>query len=305
MLSLRGNGHIFQSFMNESGPPRNAAAVQLPSGFWKLALTLGVLLLLCYWQTISATAVLLTASEDMAHGFFAPFVAGFLLWSNKDRLTKGLSEPSMWAVPMLALGMLLAVPASLGASTTISRFGLLFSLAGGALVLGGVPLLKAVRFPLALLLYTFPIPAVLYGEITLPLQLLASRLAELSFEMLGYSVLREGNIIELANQKLSVVEACSGLRSLVTLSFFTAVYAYLMENRNWVRTVLVVAAVPSAILINAMRITLTGVLGKINPAWTKGTVHDITGWVCFAIGFVIVLGIHLVAKRWKAGEKAA
>ena len=284
--------------MTKSVPPSNVGAVQPHPGLWKLAAGLLVLLLLCYWQTISATAILLTASEDMAHGFFAPVVAAFLLWSNRDRLTTGLSEPSAWAVPLLALGALLAVPASLGASTTISRFGLLLSLAGVTLVLGGVPLLKAVRFPLALLLYTFPIPGVLYGEITLPLQLLASRLAEMSFEMLGYSVLREGNIIELANQKLSVVEACSGLRSLVTLSFFTAVYSYLMENRNWVRALLVIVAIPAAILINAMRITLTGVLGKINPAWTKGTVHDITGWVCFAIGFVIVLLIHLMVKRW-------
>jgi len=291
--------------MTKSVLSPNPSDVRTQADVWKLGLALGILLLACYWQTISATAVLLTSSEDMAHGFFAPLVAGFLLWSNKDRLANGLSGPSLWAVPLLAAGALLAVPASLGASTTISRIGLLLSLAGSALVLGGTPLLKAVRFPLALLLYTFPIPAVLYGEITLPLQLLASRLAEMSFEMLGYSVLREGNVIELANQKLSVVEACSGLRSLVTLSFFTAAYAYLMENRNWVRTLLFLAAIPSAILINAMRITLTGVLGKINPAWTKGTVHDVTGWVCFAIGFMIVLLIHLMVNRLTRKEKTA
>lgn len=272
---------------------------------WKVAVTLGVLLGACYWQTISATAVLLTNSEDMAHGFFAPIVGAFLLWTNWGRIAARMEAPSAWGVPLIALGALLAVPASLGASSTISRFGLLLSLAGCLLVLGGLPLLKAVRFPLALLLYTFPIPSVLYGEITLPLQLLASRLAEWSFEMLGYSVLREGNIIELANQKLSVVEACSGLRSLVTLSFFTATYGYLMESRNWVRFLLFAAAIPSAIWINAMRITLTGVLGKINPAWTKGTAHDITGWACFAIGFLMVLGVHFAAVKWSRKEKAA
>lgn len=290
--------------MTKSVLSSEAGTIRPQAGLLKLALGLGALLLLCYWPTISATATLLTSSEDMAHGFFAPFVAGLLLWSNKERMAAGLSEPSLWAVPLLAMGALLAVPASLGASTTISRFGLLLSLAGFALVLGGAPLLKAVRFPLALLIYTFPIPGVLYGEITLPLQLLASRLAEMSFEMLGYSVLREGNVIELANQKLSVVEACSGLRSLVTLSFFTAAYAYLMENRNSVRILLFMAAIPSAILINAMRITLTGVLGRINPAWTKGTVHDVTGWACFAIGFAIVLLIHLTVKRWPRKERA-
>ena len=269
--------------MIQSIPSSTISAAPSQSIAWRLAIGLVVLLLLCYWQTISATAILLTASEDMAHGFFAPFLAAFLLWSNRARLAVG--APSLWAVPLLGLGALLAVPASLGASTTISRFGLLLSLAGCALVLGGIPLLKAVRFPLALLIYTFPIPGVLYGEITLPLQLLASRLAEVSFELLGYSVLREGNIIELSNQKLSVVEACSGLRSLVTL--------------------LVLAAIPSAILINAMRITLTGVLGKINPAWTKGTVHDITGWGCFAIGFVIVLMVHLLVNKMTQQKQTA
>ena len=289
--------------MIQSVPSSTISAASSQFIVGRLAIGLFVLLLLCYWQTISATAILLTASEDMAHGFFAPFLAAFLLWSNRARLAVG--APSLWAVPLLGLGALLAVPASLGASTTISRFGLLLSLAGCALVLGGIPLLKSVRFPLALLLYTFPIPGVLYGEITLPLQLLASRLAEVSFELLGYSVLREGNIIELSNQKLSVVEACSGLRSLVTLSFFTAAYAYLLERRNWVRTLLVLAAIPSAILINAMRITLTGVLGKINPAWTKGTVHDITGWGCFAIGFVIVLIVHLLVNKMTQEKQAA
>ena len=290
--------------MNASAPSPSFAAAASQRDFVKLAFALGVLLALCYWQTVSSTAVLLTASEDMAHGFFAPFVGGFLLWWNKDRMTP-LGEPSLWAVPLLALGLLLAVPGSMSASTTISRFGLLLSLAGATLVLGGTSLLKAVRFPLALLLYTFPIPSVLYGEITLPLQLLASRLAEMSFEILGYSVLREGNIIELSNQKLSVVEACSGLRSLVTLSFFTAVYGYLLENRNWVRVLLLVVAIPSAILINALRITMTGVLGKFNPAWTKGTVHDVTGWVCFSIGFLLVLLVHFIVKRSTRKEQAA
>lgn len=269
----------------------------------KALVILGALLLLCYWQTISATAVLLTDSEDMAHGFFAPFVAGMFLWMNRERLTAAVREPSGWGILLLATGALIAVPASLGSSTTLSRFGLLLSLAGCTMVLGGLPLLKAVRFPLALLLYTFPIPAVLYGEITMPLQLLASRLAEFSFELLGFSVLREGNIIELPNQRLSVVEACSGLRSLVTLSFFTAAYAYVMEDRNWVRFLLFGAAIPAAILINALRITLTGVLGHYDPAWTKGTVHDITGWVCFAIGFGIVLLLHsLIKRRFQEGR---
>lgn len=274
-------------------------AITCSSGLsWRVIVTLLLLLLVCYWPTISATAVLLSSSEDMAHGFFAPLVAAFVLWSNRQQIQASIGDPSRWGLVVLAVGSALAIPASIGASTTVARFGLLFSLAGLALVIGGISLLKMVSFPIALLLYTFPVPAVLYGEITLPLQLLASRLAEGAFELLGYSVFREGNIIELANQRLSVVEACSGLRSLVTLSFFTATYGYLLESRNWIRFLLVAAAVPAAILINALRITLTGVMGKIDPALTKGTAHDITGWGCFAIGFGLVLLVHWIVKRY-------
>lgn len=292
--------------MNQSALSQNTSTTAFLRGSWWFTAGLSVLFIACYWRTISATAVLLTDSEDMAHGFFAPLVAVFTLWTkSRNGLTTRLKGPSLAAIPLLAVGALVAVPASLGASTTISRFGMLFSLSGCALLLGGFPLLREVRFPLALLFYTFPIPPVLYGEITLPLQVLGSRLAEGAFELLGYSVLREGNVIELSNQRLSVVEACSGLRSLVTLSFFTATYAYFMEDRNWVRGLLFLAAIPSAILINAMRITLTGVLGRTDPAWTKGTAHDITGWACFGIGFLLVLLVHWLANRMMRKEKTA
>ncbi len=130
-----------------------------------------------------------------------------------------------------------------------------------------------------------------------PLQLLASRLSESAFELLGFSVIREGNILHLTYMSLSVVEACSGLRSLITLTFFCLVYGYFFESRLWLRLGIVVLAVPSAILVNALRITTTGVLGKYNQAWTEGTYHEIVGWTAFALGFALVLAIHLEIRH--------
>ena len=92
--------------------------------------------------------------------------------------------------------------------------------------------------------------------------LLASKLSEHVFELIGFSVLRDGNVLQLTHQRLSVVEACSGIRSLITLSFFCLVYVYFMDDRQWRRAVVVAAAVPAAILVNVFRITFTGVLGK-------------------------------------------
>src|SRR5439155_17159153 len=136
-------------------------------------------------------------------------------------------------------------------------------------------------FPLFVLFFMVPIPAVIYNQITFPLQSLASRSAEWALMAIGIPVLREGNILELAGQKLSVVEACSGIRSLLTLSFLSLVYGYFFEKKIWMRAVLFVATVPIAIVANASRVTLTGILSGYNPALAHGFFHSASGWVIF------------------------
>jgi exosortase len=126
--------------------------------------------------------------------------------------------------------------------------------------------------------------------------LLASRLSESSLELLGYSVLREGNILNLPHQRLSVVEACSGIRSLVTLSFVCVSYAYFFTER-WLKPVIVLAAIPAAILLNAARITLTGLLGENHPHLTQGLYHEMLGWICFVAAFGFVFLFHHILRR--------
>jgi len=254
------------------------------------------LIFLCYWPTISMTGRVLAFSEDMAHGLFAPFVAAYIVWLKRRKLLTNL-QPSIWGLALIAVGSLIAVVATLGNSSTFSRFALLCSLAGIVFVVGGYPTFRKVLFPWLLLFFTFPIPIVLYGELTLPLQLLATRLAETSFEMLGMSVLRDGNILELAHQRLSVVEACSGIRSLITLFFFCSVYAYFAESRTSVRIGLALAALPAAIAVNVMRIVATGLLTKLNPKYAHGTYHDALGWTAFLVGFSIVFLLHWTILR--------
>ena len=165
------------------------------------------------------------------------------------------------------------------------------------MLIGGWMALRQFVFPLSLLLFTFPIPAVLYGEITQPLQLLATRLSEWCFESLGFSVFREGNILQLAHMQLSVVEACSGLRSLITLFFFCLVYTIFFEPARWMRILVTFTAVPTAILVNTMRITATGILGKFNPEWTKGLYHSFLGWTAFFVGFFLVVVTHRLIRK--------
>lgn len=277
-----------------SHPPSAPATPTFPPLFLGI---FGALLVLCYWPMLRMTGVLLVSSEDMAHGLFAPLVSLYLVWELREQILRPSARPSWWGVTALTLAALLGVSSVVASSSTFSRFAFLISLAGCALLVGGFNLLQRLSFPLFLLLFTFPVPEVLYGQITQPLQLLASSLSELAFESAGFGVMRDGNILQLAHMRLNVVEACSGLRSLITLTFFCIVYAYFMESRRWMRGVVVALAIPAAIFVNVLRITCTGVLGKYNPAWTKGTYHDMLGWSGFFVGFALVALCHWMLNK--------
>ena len=243
-------------------------------------------------------------SDDMAYGFFAPVVAVYIAWDQRANLISPSAPPSAWSLAFIGAGACIGTAATLANSSTFSRFGFLVSLAGCLLLLGGWRGLRRFLFLLSLLLFTFPVPDVLYGQLTQPLQLLATRLSESALDLLGYSVIREGNILQLTYMKLSVVEACSGLRSLITLVFFWLVYSYFFESRLWLRAAVVFMAIPSAIAVNAMRITSTGVLGKYDMAWTEGTRHEIVGWTAFCLGFVVVLAGHQAMRRFVFAPRA-
>ena len=255
---------------------------------------LAALLLACYFPMILMTGQVILFGDDMAHGLFAPVVALYIAWERRDLLLKP-GAPSTWSLPLLGIAAGLGVVASLAMSSTLSRFAFLISLAGCLLLVGGGRALRGLLFPLGLLLFTFPIPDVFYGQITQPLQLLATRLSEFLLELFGYSVLRDGNVLQLTHMSLSVVEACSGLRSLVTLSFFCLVYSYFFERRLWMRVGTTLLAIPAAILVNGLRITATGALGQHDPVWTKGTYHESIGWVAFFMGAALVLLAHKIA----------
>jgi exosortase len=263
-----------------------------------LMVALGILLFVCYFSMLRTTAQFILFSEDMAHGLFAPLVALYLAWERRQFLLRPPGRSSLWSLPALALAGLIAIAATLANSSTFARFAFLTSLAGCLLLIGGWVTLRRFAFPLSLLLFTFPIPSVLYGEITQPLQLWATRLSESCLEILGFSVLREGNILQMTHMQLSVVEACSGLRSLITLFFFCLVYTAFFERRPWVRVVVPLAAVPAAILVNTLRITATGVLGKFSLEWTQGLYHSILGWAAFFLGFLLVVLLHWGLDKW-------
>lgn len=234
--------------------------------------------------------------DDMGHGFFVPLVAGYIVWLRREELLKLELKPNPWGMALVVLAGLQLIAATLGVEFFVARTSLLLALAGVLLTLGGAVLVRALAFPLILLLFMIPLPAIVFSQITFPLQMIASWFAEQTLSLAGIPVLRDGNILELPSQRLSVVEACSGIRSLLSLSFLSLVYAYFFDHRVWMRWVLLVCTPPIAILSNAGRVTVTGLLWEFKPEYAEGFFHLFEGWIIFMVGVLLLMACHRVAS---------
>jgi exosortase len=235
---------------------------------------------------------------DMGHGFFVPLVAVWIAWQRREKLQALTLKPAWWGVPVMLWGIAQGYLGTLGVDLFLQRSSVLITLVGLLLITGGTELIRALAFPLLLLPFMLPFPGVVYNEITFPLQLLASQVAEGALGLLGVPVLRNGNVLELPSQSLDVAEACSGIRSLLSLSFLSLVYAYFFDKHVWMRWVLLLSTVPIAIVANAGRVTITGLLSEVNPALARGVFHDMEGWVIFLIALAMIAGFHLMLKRF-------
>jgi exosortase len=276
----------------------NAEAGTLRRTFpWTPILWFGVLLVAAYLPVLARLVRQWAMDGDMGHGFFVPVVAGYIAWQRREELLAAEAAPNWWGLAVLLWGALQLWLATLGAELFLARTAFIISLAVVVLLVGGKRILRILAFPLFLLLFMVPIPAIIYNQVTFKFQLLASRLAEWALTLMGVPVLREGNILELASQRLSVVEACSGIRSLLTLSFLSLVYAYFFDKKIWMRFALLVATLPIAIAANASRVTLSGVLSEVNPKLAEGLYHEASGWVIFMVALALLIAVHALINR--------
>jgi len=261
---------------------------------WFVLAWLGALLLFSYAPVLWRLVEQWDVDPDMGHGFFVPVVAGFIVWQNRRELLALSPSPNWWGLAVVLYGALQLYIATLGAELFLARTAFVISIIGIVLLLGGTAYVRLLAFPLFLLFFMVPIPAVVYTSITFPLQILASRVSTDALNVMQIPVLREGNVLELAQQKLSVVEACSGIRSLLSLTFLSLVYGYFFERKIWMRVVLFLSTIPIAIVANASRVTLTGVLTEYKPELAEGFFHTASGWVIFMVALAILIGFHQI-----------
>jgi exosortase len=242
---------------------------------------------------------------DDAQGFLVPLVSGYMLWQQRHRWLANDVKPSNFGLPVMLGAILLLFGGLLGAELFTSRFSLLILLAGMLLFLAGWGMLRSLAFPLGFLIFMIPIPALIYNQITFPLQLWASRFATSWLEFMRVPVFREGNILILPNYALEVVEACSGVRSLTNLIALAVAYVYLVDGPRWVRFLLPVLMIPVAIVSNALRIMGTGLLTyHFGPKAAEGFFHVFSGWMVFVVAVLLLLVCDWILRKIDRSERS-
>jgi exosortase len=272
-----------------------------PSGSWfsrngLLAMgsvTICLLLAAVYYQVLGKLVTDWWQIPDFSHGFLVPFFAAFLLWEKRSILLATKITPSWGGIGVMVLGLVVLLMGVYGSELFLSRVSLVILLAGLTLCFGGRQLLKELRFALVVLLLAIPIPAIIFNQITFPLQLLASTLASDLLPLFAVPVLREGNVIVLPAMKLEVAEACSGIRSLMSLFTLAVFYGYFMDRSIWRRVALIAASIPIAIAANAFRILGTGLCVQYwDPEKAMGFFHEFSGWVIFLVSLACLYLVH-------------
>lgn len=243
---------------------------------------------------------------NFSHGIFVPCFAAFVLWQDRSALSKLAAVPSNSGMALIVFGLLTLIIGTLGAELFLSRVSLLVVIAGLVVFFLGWRYLRAVLFPLAVLVLMIPIPSIVFNQITFPLQVLASKVAAAVLPLAGVPVLREGNIINLPAMPLEVAQACSGIRSLLSLTTLAIIYGYLMESRIAIRIVLALASVPIAVAANSLRIIGTGLLVQYwDPDKAEGFFHAFSGWLIFVLSLGMLYALHQSLRTPKTPSSTA
>lgn len=284
--------------------PKRSLGQELKSIGWPGFLLTAVLVAL-YAPVLSRLVLQWYNDPDYSHGFIVPLLSAYLIWQRRKKLAQVAHRPSYTGLLVVLASLGLLVLGSLGAELFLTRISLIGTICGLIVYFGGWMLLRAMAFPMAFLLFAVPLPTLIYNEIVFPLQFIASRFATSVLEFLNiFPIMREGNVLIIPGMRLEVVEACSGIRSLMSLLALAAGYGYLAERSLPVRWFMFLSMVPLAIVSNGTRVMITALMTHyIGPQAAEGFMHEFSGWVIFVVATALFLALHTltVVVRKKFG----
>src|ERR1035437_326105 len=264
---------------------------------WAPVVLLGLLSVLLYHRIAVKLGTDWYNLPDFSHGFLIPFFAAFLLWDKRREIADTPIAPSWAGFSLVILGLCELMLGVFGADLFLQRTSFVLLVAGLVWTLLGKAMLSQLKFVLLVLLLAIPLPTILYNQITFPLQMRASQLASQILPLLRVPVLQDGNVIRLASMPLEVAEACSGIRSLMSLFAVAVIYGYFLERTTWRRIVLALSSVPIAIAANVARIVGTGLCVQYwDPDKALGFFHEFQGWLMFLVSLACLYLVHLAMR---------
>ncbi len=263
------------------------------SPFWiPVAGALAAAMVWTYWLVIPGLVAQWWNEPEYSHGFLVPVISGYLIWTKRDVLRATPIAPGYWGIGLMAFALITYITGNVGADLFLQRVSLLMMVAGGILYTVGWAMLRALLFPLAFLLFMIPLPQIVFRSIAFPLQLFAAQVASSVMESCAVPVFREGNVMHLASTSLDVEEACSGIRSLVSLTTLGVVYTYISYSTWMPRVLLILAVVPIAIAANVFRVTITGLIAHyVSVDAAMSVFHTAGGLGVFLIAAALLLGV--------------
>ncbi len=262
--------------------------------------------LLLYWDILTHLTQDWMTNDNYSHGFLIPFITGYMIWQKKDELAGFPVRPSNTGLLFLLAGMGLFVIGTVGAEQFMMRFSMIVTLFGIILYFTGWPITRKISVPIAYLIFMIPLPAIIWNKIAFPLQLFAARLTARTVEVMGIPILREGNVLHLANTSLEVVDACSGLRSLTSLLALSGAFAYIATLRTVSKWILFFSAIPIAVAVNILRLTVTAFMARYMGAQAaQGFLHEASGILVFVFAFIFLFFVYLLLKKLEKKWAAA
>lgn len=264
---------------------------------WYLAFLLP-LLAVVYALIVAGMAEDWSSDPNYSHGFLVPLIAGYFLYQKREELAATLVRPNLFGLPVILGSLALLVVGVAGTEYFTMRSSLVFLLAGIILYCFGWSVLKVLALPVGFLFFMIPLPYIVYDAMAFPLKLLITKASVFVLKAMGVIVWREGNILMFPHTVLEVADACSGLRSLMSLLALGVAFAYVSQKTTAKRIALVLFAIPIAIFTNMMRVIVTGFLAQYyGTAAAEGFFHEFAGMAVFAVAMGLLFATGAVMRK--------
>ncbi len=256
------------------------------------------LCLIMYLPVIAELVETWSNDDNYSHGFIVPIVSIFVLYKKRDKLaTINKQTTNIGLIPLIC-GLALFVIGNAGAEYFTVGVSLVITLFGITYYLYGKEFIRETWFAFFILLFMIPIPAVVYFSATFPMQLFASKVSVFLLDIIGIPVVRQGNMIHLPQQTLEVAEACSGLRSLISLLAMGAIYGYMAQEKLLAKSLLFFSTIPIAIGVNVIRVFMAALLTyAVEMDTTAEPLHTIIGLLMFLFSFILLFIFNAIISK--------